>query len=84
MQNLNYLFNKEYYKNLGTPVFSDDVKKLNQKINNVVFRESDYRKPLMECNTVHMKIRYPGLLIGTGNPNRIVARLKKHNGQVSF
>lgn len=74
MQNLNYLFNKEYYKNLGTPVFSDDVKKLNQKINNVVFRESDYRKPLMECNTVHMKIRYPGLLIGTGNPHEFGMR----------
>ena len=29
MQNLNYLFNKAYYQNLGTPVFEVDVIKAN-------------------------------------------------------
>ena len=84
MQNLNYLFNKEYYKNLGTPAFSDDVKRLNNQINSIIFQESDYSKPLTGCDTVYMKILYPGLLIGTGNPHEFGMNNIKWDAEITI
>lgn len=69
MENLNLLFNKQYYSNLGTPRFADDVKRINEKIATVEFKEKDYIKSKVANQQFIMKTCYPGLLIGIGNPH---------------
>ena len=71
MQNLNYLFNKAYYRNLGNPKFEIDVKDFNHKIEHTRFDESDYKPSPFDCQTIVMKIAYPGLIIGMGNPHDV-------------
>lgn len=71
MQNLNYLFNKAYYRNLGNPNFERDVKEINHKIEHTQFDESDYKPSPFDCQTIVMKIGYPGLIIGMGNPHGV-------------
>ena len=71
MQNLNYLFNKAYYRNLGNPNFERDVKEINHKIEHTQFDESDYRPSPFDCQTIVMKIGYPGLIIGMGNSHGV-------------
>lgn len=80
MQNLNYLFNKAYYRNLGTPAFEIDVKKFNGIIEKTKFNPNDYKpspfekKPKLnkfEFKKIIMKIGYPGLIIGMGNPHSV-------------
>ena len=72
MQNLNYLFNKAYYRNLGNPKFESDVKQFNTCIEKTKFNISDYKpSPFKDCQTIVMKIAYPGLIIGMGNPHGV-------------
>lgn len=73
MRNLNLLFNKEYYQKLGTPDFRADVEKNNKKLTEERFDyDRDYIKPPMEnCQSFALKVVYPGLLIGTGNPHGV-------------
>jgi len=72
MQNLNYLFNKAYYQNLGNPKFESDVKQFNTCIEKTKFNISDYKpSPFKDCQTIVMKIGYPGLIIGIGNPHGV-------------
>ena len=70
MQNLNYLFNKEYYKNLGTDEFKTDVIRINKYIEDIIFLQSDYNRYgnlLNETDVLYMKIKYPGVIIVMGN-----------------
>ena len=75
MQNLGYLFNKGYYKHLGTPDCEMDVRRINKQIEATRFEESDYLlSPLKEADSfknVIMQIGAPGLLICMGNPHGI-------------
>ena len=71
MQNLNYLFNKAYYRNLGNPKFESDVKQFNTCIEKTKFNMSDYKPLPFDCQTIVMKIAYPGLIIGMGNPHGV-------------
>ena len=75
MRNLNLLFNKEYYEKLApdTAEFQKDVIKKNKTLVGTGFNyNADYVKPPIEnCQTFAMKVLYPGLLIGTGNPHGI-------------
>ena len=75
MQNLNYLFNKAYYQNLGTPAFEVDVKKANQTIEQLQFTIDNYKESPFEKNPcfrkIIMQIRYPGLIVGMGNPHGV-------------
>ena len=75
MQNLNYLFNKAYYQNLGTPAFEVDVKKANQTIEQLQFTQDNYKESPFEKNPcfqkIIMQIRYPGLIVGMGNPHGV-------------
>lgn len=78
MQNLGYLFNKEYYKHLGTPDCEMDVRRINKQIETARFEESDYLlSPLKGADSfknVIMQIGAPGLLICMGNPHGIGAK----------
>ena len=72
MENLNYLFNKAYYRNLGNPKFEIDVKKFNTCIEKTKFDITDYKpSPFKDCQKIVMKIGYPGLIIGMGNPHDV-------------
>ena len=95
MQNLNYLFNKAYYRNLGAPAFETDVKDFNKKIETTEFRESDYKespfKDFPSFQKIVMKIGYPGLIIGMGNPHGVGTKdfnwkgdIKAENGQIKI
>ena len=55
MQNLNYLFNKAYYQNLGTPAFEVDVKKANQTIEQLQFTQDNYKESPFEKNPCFQK-----------------------------
>lgn len=71
MKNLNLLFNKTYYKTIGTAEFADKCIQNNNAIISTKFNtESDYLA-LDACmkdtvKTVFMVTTYPGMLIGTG------------------
>ncbi|MBR2024911.1 MAG: type III-B CRISPR module RAMP protein Cmr6 [Clostridia bacterium] len=69
MKNLNLLFNKSYYLNLGnTEVFKNDVFKYNNELINAVFdKNRDYVKSPVATETFVLKVAYPGLLVGSGN-----------------
>ncbi len=81
MRNLNLLFNKEYYQKLGTDDFKSrdvndrhikgDAEKKNEELTNAVFvHGEDYRKAVVSDHQHFvLKILYPGLLIGIGNPH---------------
>lgn len=71
MRNLNLLFNMEYYKKLGTSDFENDVIKCNEKLTNACFNyQKDYIKPAFaDVQSFVLKLLYPGLLIGSGNPH---------------
>lgn len=82
MKNLNLLFNKTYYENLGdifsnnpqikTKGFPDSLSGFNKQICNAQFvHERDYKKSEV-ADPKHcfaLKTAYPGLLIGSGNPH---------------
>ena len=71
MKNLNLLFNKEYYQNLGTKDFNGDVIECNKALIGAEFDEkTDYAEPkFSDCQRFRLSTVYPGLLIGTGNPH---------------
>ena len=71
MRNLNLLFNKEYYQKLGTIQFNNDVIEKNKALIDARFdRDVDYvQPPLHDCQRFTLRVIYPGLLIGTGNPH---------------
>lgn len=78
MENLNLLFNKQYYSKLGTPRFADDAKNINKKIATAVFiKEKDYTKSKVANQLFIMKTCYPGLLIGIGNPHGVGKKLRE-------
>ena len=83
MENLNLLFNKQYYSNLGTPRFADDVKRINEKIATVEFKEKDYIKSKVANQQFIMKTCYPGLLIGIGNPHGVGKKLFSCNDDIN-
>lgn len=71
MRNLNLLFHKIYYKEIGTDDFTSAVEESNGKIFKAAFvNEDDFLKcEIPGVKTVRMKTKYPGLLIGTGYPH---------------
>ena len=72
MTNLNLLFNKTYYSELGKgePDFSRSLQRYNKQIFNTVFDHSrDYCPSPIASEKVLLKTVYPGLLIGSGNPH---------------
>ena len=71
MRNLNLLYNKEYYQKLGSKGFQNDVIHLNDELEDARFDyPADYVQPPFEdCQCFILKVVYPGLLIGTGNPH---------------
>lgn len=79
MENLNLLFNKRYYSNLGTSSFAADVKSINEKIANAEFKEEDYIKSEVANQRFIMKTCYPGLLIGIGNPHGVGKKLVQNS-----
>ncbi len=71
MLNLNLLFNKTYYQNLGdNAAFEQDCQNFNRKICDVRFnKDNDYVKhflPEDKVQTVELVTTYPGMLVGTG------------------
>jgi len=84
MQNLNYLFNKAYYRNLGNPKFEIDVKKFNTCIEKTKFDITDYKPLPFDCQTIVMKIGYPGLIIGMGNPHGVGTKDFKWKDDIKF
>lgn len=70
MKNLNLLFNKTYYRNIGNDTaFEDDCQNFNKKICGVKFFPSDYRQPFLpedRMQTFKLVTTYPGMLVGTG------------------
>lgn len=81
MTNLNLLFNKTYYSELGKDEssFSKSLERHNKKIFNTVFdHKNDYRPSKIASENdvndgkkgiVLLKTVYPGLLVGSGNPH---------------
>ncbi len=84
MENLNYLFNKAYYRNLGNPKFEIDVKQFNTCIEKTKFNMSDYKPLPFDCQTIVMKIGYPGLIIGMGNPHGVGTKDFKWKDDIKF
>ena len=71
MKNLNLLFNKTYYRNIGDKnAFEEDCKAFNREICGVKFDKArDYRKPFLPADrmqTIELVTTYPGMLVGTG------------------
>lgn len=71
MKNLNLLFNKTYYRNLGNrKAFDADCQTFNREICGVTFDKSgDYLAPFLPADrmqTVELVTTYPGMLVGTG------------------
>ena len=73
LRNLNLLFNKEYYQELGTSDFQKDLIAKNSKLIGTCFnKQADYvQPPLSDCQRFRMKLLYPGLLIGIGYPHEV-------------
>lgn len=71
MTNLNLLFHKIYYDEIGTNNFKAAVNGSNRKIFAATFiNETDFLAcKIPNVKTVRMKTKYPGLLIGTGYPH---------------
>ena len=73
MRNLNLLFNKEYYQELGKDDFQKDLIDKNSELIGACFDyEADFiQPPLSDCQRFRMKVLYPGLLIGIGYPHEV-------------
>lgn len=73
MQNLNYLFNKEYYKDLGNPNCELTVRSVNKVFETTQFRLTDYLSLFSEnidfFKRSFMEVCSPGLIICMGNPH---------------
>lgn len=72
MKNLNLIFNKLYYDKLGVDqkVFDKSLEDYNKVIFGTTFdHDRDYIPLPFEVDTFNLKVLYPGLLIGTGNPH---------------
>jgi len=68
MENLNLLFHKIYYNQIGTNAFSHAVEECNRKFLNSVFvHTNDFQIcEIPNVSSFRMKTKYPGLLIGVG------------------
>ena len=71
MKNLNLLFNKTYYRNLGNhAAFEQDCKSFNRNICDIRFnKDIDYVKPFLpeeKMQKIELVTTYPGMLVGTG------------------
>lgn len=67
MKNLNLIFNKTYYTDLGAPGFGDSLKNYNAEILDARFdHDRDYNPSPIAKQTFLFKTSYPGLLVGTG------------------
>lgn len=69
VDNLNLLFNKTYYLEIGQPDFVSSIAKKNEKIFKTEFdADRDYLKldERIATERILMKTAYPGLMIGTG------------------
>lgn len=69
VNNLNLLFNKTYYSEIGEAGFNDSLKETNGAIFATTFyADRDYKPIPVELapNKFLMKTSYPGLLVGTG------------------
>lgn len=74
MTNLNLLFHKIYYNDIGNKDFDQAVQKNNEKIFNSTFvHKDDYLKTDESLNesiiNITLKTKYPGMLIGIGYPH---------------
>ncbi len=72
MKNLNLIFNKLYYDKLGADQkeFDKSLEDYNKEIFGTAFdHDRDYIPLPFEADTFSLKVLYPGLLIGTGNPH---------------
>lgn len=70
MKNLNLIFNKLCYEDLGKETFSNSLEEYNKQILETKFDHAkDYKKLEVPHQSFIMKTTYPGLLIGTGNPH---------------
>lgn len=70
MKNLNLLYNKIYYSELG----SDDWKYALKACNEVLFGatfdpENDYIPPIPGTTSIRLQTIYPGMILGAGNPH---------------
>ena len=82
LRNLNLLFNKEYYRKLGTKDFAADVVQHNKDILSAAFRyKDDYRKSPIASHTILLETCYPGLLIGAGNPHGVSKAVREYKGK---
>ena len=67
MRNLNLLFRKTYYAQLGSPEFGKQVEKNNFMIFSARFLpDRDHRENPAATHRVYLKTLYPGLLVGSG------------------
>ena len=80
LRNLNLLFNKEYYRKLGTEDFNRDVVLHNKDILSATFRPDDYRISPIASHTLLFETCYPGLLSGTGNPHGVGKAVRESKG----
>lgn len=71
MTNLNLLFHKIYYDQIGTNDFERAVENSNKKLFCATFvNAEDFQQcEIPDVRTVRLKTKYPGLLIGTGYPH---------------
>lgn len=72
LKNLNLIFNKLYYSKLGAGQedFDKSLESFNRQIEKTAFDHNrDYVSLPFEADTFNLKVLYPGLLIGTGNPH---------------
>ncbi len=68
MRNLNLIFNKMYYQQLGKDSFEEDVKRNNEMLFGATFdHKTDYKKLPTATNSFLLETTYPGLLTGIGN-----------------
>ncbi len=79
MENLNLIFNKLYYTNVGESLKGEEGKKAFteslEKYNNIIFNTKFYKendfvaKASNDVDSFILKTTYPGVLIGAGNPH---------------
>lgn len=68
MENLNLLFYKTFYSELGKEKYEEDIKQKAERLVSATFSEKDYRfiNKSIASEKFIMKTSYPGLLAGTG------------------
>lgn len=71
MTNLNLLFHKIYYNEIGNDIFENAVEACNAKLFDAEFiHQRDFQKcEIEDAVRFRMKTQYPGLLIGIGYPH---------------